>query len=181
MKQLDPALVTLAHDGSKTYRTTYDLLYRREAERPNELWQADHTLLDLWVRHDSGPPVRPWRGRPGARAGGAGRRGPRGRQRGACPLCPIAALGWARQRRLAASWPPDSRHPIGGSGHPFPAGRRMEGMRPRAVRACEGDPLAPGVSLRFPRRRISPKSSADEEATCLATCSTVHGRYSSSP
>ena len=60
MKQLDPALVTLAHDGSKTYRTTYDLLYRREAERPNELWQADHTLLDLWVRHDSGPPVRPW-------------------------------------------------------------------------------------------------------------------------
>jgi putative transposase len=57
---LDPALVTLAHDGSKTYRTTYDLLYRREAKRPNDIWQADHTLLDMWVRHDSGPPVRPW-------------------------------------------------------------------------------------------------------------------------
>jgi putative transposase len=60
MKRLDPALVSLAHDGSKTYRTMYDLLYRREAERPNALWQADHTLLDIWVRHDGGPPVRPW-------------------------------------------------------------------------------------------------------------------------
>ena len=60
MQRLDPALVTLAHDGTKTYRTTYDLLYRREATRPNAIWQADHTLLDIWVRHDSGPPVRPW-------------------------------------------------------------------------------------------------------------------------
>jgi putative transposase len=60
MKHLDPALVTLAHDGSKTYRTTYDLLYRREANKPNDIWQADHTLLDIWVRHDDGPPVRPW-------------------------------------------------------------------------------------------------------------------------
>jgi len=60
IKQLDPALVTLAHDGSTTYRTTYDLLYRREADKPNDIWQADHTLLDMWVRHDDGPPVRPW-------------------------------------------------------------------------------------------------------------------------
>lgn len=60
VKQLAPALVTLAHDGSKTYRTTYDLLYRREADKSNDIWQADHTLLDLWVRNDSGPLVRPW-------------------------------------------------------------------------------------------------------------------------
>jgi putative transposase len=60
VKQLDPALVTLAHEGSKTYRTTYDLLYRHEAQQPNDLWQADHTLLDIWVRHGDGPPVRPW-------------------------------------------------------------------------------------------------------------------------
>ena len=60
VKHLAPALVTLAHDGSHTYRTTYDLLYRREAEKPNDLWQADHTLLDLWVRQDGGPPARPW-------------------------------------------------------------------------------------------------------------------------
>ena len=44
IKHLDPALVTLAHDGSKTYRTTFDLLYRREADKPNDIWQADHTL-----------------------------------------------------------------------------------------------------------------------------------------
>jgi putative transposase len=56
----DPALVTLAHDGTKAYRTTDALLYRHEAEQPNDLWQADHTLLDIWVRDDSGPPDRPW-------------------------------------------------------------------------------------------------------------------------
>jgi putative transposase len=47
VKRLDPTLVTLAHDGSKTYRTTYDLLYRREAEHPNDIWQADHPLLSV--------------------------------------------------------------------------------------------------------------------------------------
>jgi putative transposase len=60
VKHLDPALVTLAHEGSKTYRTTYDLLYRHEAQQPNDLWQADHTLLDIWVRPGDRPPVRPW-------------------------------------------------------------------------------------------------------------------------
>jgi putative transposase len=60
VKQLDRALVTLAHDGSKAYRIKYDLLCRHEAEKPNELWQADHTLLDIWVRDGSGPLVRPW-------------------------------------------------------------------------------------------------------------------------
>src|SRR5262245_4589530 len=59
IKRLDPALVTLAHHGSKTYRTTYDLLYRRAAAKSNDLWQADHTLLDIWLRHDSGQPARP--------------------------------------------------------------------------------------------------------------------------
>ncbi len=60
IKRLDLGLVTLAHAGSKTYRTTFDLLYRREAEHPNDIWQADHTLLDLWVQQDGGPPARPW-------------------------------------------------------------------------------------------------------------------------
>ena len=60
VKQLDPALLTLAHKGSKAYRLAFDLLYRREASAPNEIWQADHTLLDLWVKRDDGPPARPW-------------------------------------------------------------------------------------------------------------------------
>jgi putative transposase len=60
IKQLDPALLTLAHEGSHTYRTTYDLLYRHEAKQANDIWQADHTLLDIWVRPGNGPLVRPW-------------------------------------------------------------------------------------------------------------------------
>lgn len=38
----------------------FDLIHRREAERPNQIWQADHTQLDLWVRTPSGDPARPW-------------------------------------------------------------------------------------------------------------------------
>lgn len=43
VRQLAPALVTLAREGSTVYRERFDLLYRREASRPNEIWQADHT------------------------------------------------------------------------------------------------------------------------------------------
>jgi putative transposase len=60
VRQLDPALVTLAQEGSKVYRERFDLLYRPEASRPNEIWQADHTPLDIWVLDDQGQPARPW-------------------------------------------------------------------------------------------------------------------------
>jgi len=57
---LDPALLTLAHDGAKVYSETYDLLYRREVDAPNAVWQADHTLLDIVVLDAKGLPNRPW-------------------------------------------------------------------------------------------------------------------------
>ncbi|MCW2943165.1 MAG: Transposase [Actinomycetia bacterium] len=57
---LDPALVTLGVEGTKKYRETYELVYRREATKPNEVWQADHTELDIWVIDDKGKPARPW-------------------------------------------------------------------------------------------------------------------------
>lgn len=60
VQQLNPALVMLAQQGSKVYNDTYDLLYRREAHGPNEVWQADHCLLDLWLWNDQGNPARPW-------------------------------------------------------------------------------------------------------------------------
>jgi transposase-like protein len=60
VRQLDPALVTLAHAGSKVYSETFDLLYRREAEAPNAIWQADHTLLDMLLTDDKGGPRKPW-------------------------------------------------------------------------------------------------------------------------
>jgi putative transposase len=60
VQALEPALVTLAQEGTKVYKDRFDLLYRREADRPNEIWQADHTPLDLWVRDERNRPARPW-------------------------------------------------------------------------------------------------------------------------
>jgi hypothetical protein len=54
IRRLDPALVTLAHHGSKVYSDRYDLLYRREAAHSNAMWQADHTPLDMWVPTEAG-------------------------------------------------------------------------------------------------------------------------------
>jgi putative transposase len=60
IQRLPAALVSLAHDGPKGYADRFELLYRREASRPNELWQADRTPLDLWLLDERGPPARPW-------------------------------------------------------------------------------------------------------------------------
>lgn len=60
IQRLDPSLVMLAHEGTRAYRETYELLFRRESAAPNEMWQADHTPLDLWIRDDHGQPARPW-------------------------------------------------------------------------------------------------------------------------
>ena len=60
VESIDPAMATLAHEGSKRYKEVFDLVHRREAAKPNEIWQADHTLLDLWVLTPSGRPARPW-------------------------------------------------------------------------------------------------------------------------
>ena len=57
---LDPDLVMLAHEGSRAYQQQYDLLYRREANAPNEIWQADHTCLDIWLVTEDGSTARPW-------------------------------------------------------------------------------------------------------------------------
>lgn len=57
---LDPGLVVLAHEGSKAYREQFDLLYRFEAEAPNHFWQADHTLLPVFLLNERGKPDRPW-------------------------------------------------------------------------------------------------------------------------
>ncbi|HEY6340099.1 MAG TPA: Mu transposase C-terminal domain-containing protein [Bryobacteraceae bacterium] len=60
IRQLDPALKTLAHEGSKVYSERFDLLHRSEAERPNATWQADHTQLDIWVMDENKQPRKPW-------------------------------------------------------------------------------------------------------------------------
>lgn len=60
INNISPALISLAHDGLKPYQQKYDLLYIREALRPNHMWQADHTLLDVYVLNDKGEIRRPW-------------------------------------------------------------------------------------------------------------------------
>lgn len=57
---LDPALLTLAHDGASALRDRYELAYRRTAEHPNDIWQADHTELDIEILDPGGNPARPW-------------------------------------------------------------------------------------------------------------------------
>ncbi|GAA0353941.1 transposase (fragment) [Micropruina glycogenica] len=57
---LDPALVTLALEGPASYRDQYELVYRFRADRPNHIWQADHTELDIMVVGANGKPDRPW-------------------------------------------------------------------------------------------------------------------------
>jgi putative transposase len=57
---LDPALVTLAHQGHAAYRDRFELIYRHRAERPNAIWQADHTQLDILILDANNQPKRPW-------------------------------------------------------------------------------------------------------------------------
>lgn len=60
VQALDPALVTLALEGPAAYRDRYELVYRFRADRPNQLWQADHTELDIVIIGPNGKPDRPW-------------------------------------------------------------------------------------------------------------------------
>lgn len=53
-------LRTLAQQGSRRFGELYDLVHRREASRPNALWQADHTQLDIILLDEDGTEGRPW-------------------------------------------------------------------------------------------------------------------------
>jgi putative transposase len=57
---LDPALTTLAQEGPAAFRNRYELIHRHRAEKPNALWQADHTMLDILVVDANGKSARPW-------------------------------------------------------------------------------------------------------------------------
>ena len=60
IKSLDPALVTMAHQGAAAYREEFDLLYRREASHANAMWQADRAPLDVLLLDEAGTPAKPW-------------------------------------------------------------------------------------------------------------------------
>lgn len=53
-------MVLLNLKGSKTYKQTYDLPHRWSATYPNELWQADHVLIDVEIETSQAVFQRPW-------------------------------------------------------------------------------------------------------------------------
>ena len=59
IKGLDPALVTMAHQGTAAYCEEFYLLYRREAFHANAMWQVDHSSLDILLLDEAGKPAKP--------------------------------------------------------------------------------------------------------------------------
>ena len=55
-------MVVLAHQGTKQYKQQFDLLCNHQAKHSNELWQADHMLLDILILSETpkGKAIRPW-------------------------------------------------------------------------------------------------------------------------
>lgn len=60
IRDLDPAHVTLAHEGTKAYADVFDLVHRHEAVGPNAVWQADHTELNIVLKDGQGGAEKPW-------------------------------------------------------------------------------------------------------------------------
>ncbi|MDY7522838.1 Mu transposase C-terminal domain-containing protein [Sphingomonas sp. 10B4] len=60
VRRIDPAMLTLAHEGAAAFRDKFELVHRHRAERPNAIWQADHTQLDILILDADGRQVRPW-------------------------------------------------------------------------------------------------------------------------
>jgi putative transposase len=60
VRKLPASLLMLAHQGSKAYSESFDLVHRREAAKPNAVWQADHAQLDIQLVREDGSTARPW-------------------------------------------------------------------------------------------------------------------------
>jgi putative transposase len=60
LSSLPDDIVTLAHKGNSAYKQQFDLLCRFEAKNPNQIWQADHACLDIWLLNQQNKPQRPW-------------------------------------------------------------------------------------------------------------------------
>ena len=53
-------LRTLAQQGTRRFGELYEMVHRREASKPNALWQADHAQLDILLLKEDGSAGRPW-------------------------------------------------------------------------------------------------------------------------
>jgi putative transposase len=59
-QKMNKGLVVLSQQGSKAYNQEFELIYRRESTAPNEMWQADHTPLDIVLIDEKGIGQKPW-------------------------------------------------------------------------------------------------------------------------
>lgn len=59
-RQIDRRLKVLAHDSEEAYEKEFDQIIRRQAKRPNEMWQADHKELDIWATDEFGRTGKVW-------------------------------------------------------------------------------------------------------------------------
>ena len=59
-RQISPAAIALASGNAAEFRDKHEIVHRREATAPNEMWQADHTLLDIHLLDERGEVCRPW-------------------------------------------------------------------------------------------------------------------------
>jgi len=57
---LDGGLLAMAHHDPDVYRDEFELVMRRESVHPNDVWQADHTELDIMVLDEAGRLAPPW-------------------------------------------------------------------------------------------------------------------------
>ncbi|MGB1216057.1 MAG: Mu transposase C-terminal domain-containing protein [Pikeienuella sp.] len=60
VRSIPLAAIALTSKDCAAYRDQYEIVHRREASAPNEMWQADHTLLDIELLDAQGEIVRPW-------------------------------------------------------------------------------------------------------------------------
>jgi putative transposase len=59
VKAIPISLMTLAHSGTRMYCERFDLVHRREAARPNAIWQADHAQLRIQLLREDGTTGKP--------------------------------------------------------------------------------------------------------------------------
>lgn len=59
-QQIDARLKMLAHEGEEAYEQAYEIVIRRNANHPNEMWQSDHTETKVWSVDEKGRVAKVW-------------------------------------------------------------------------------------------------------------------------
>lgn len=60
IKKIPKDLNILAKYGDKVYENSYEVVMRRESKYPNEVWQVDHSLLNVKILLDNEKEEFPW-------------------------------------------------------------------------------------------------------------------------